>query len=518
MWHEARKNEKIIEGMMVDYKKRAERRRNFYGKIRRDPVEFLQVHGSKMKINIDNHIAIMADRSLVPWRGDTSNMIDRFDGRAHLDVIPMASKRTTTDSELMTDRLNYERWKPLVMNEFMSISEDRALQIIELQERFDESKSDIYQEQKDLKKKLTQSKSTISYNYDTEGAENRISEVDESDSDCSEPEMEEVNNISIAKLSPEHIVNVNSIASKFGVKNDHFVKFMDEDRLETERIKAAKVIEREKSMFSGRKGRRERRNFNHQRSLVVRSDPPADVNGKKDGEASEENDSSSDSGTVINSMPEFITSYGGSSGDEKTESLSKDSFFEKSKVKFNVPIATALPSTHLESSRTKSDSHTRTFLPDNSYHRRSRSRSRDQDRSHPSRRPWRHENPRSHRKSSSPRRKYKSKHISDEETFMSRETGKSRNQEKMIRNISTQRRRRSKERDGRRGSNVDDFGREICLRDVALESAKQSAPEDITPVYQSIPPPPIKKYYRHELDHGSDSELEEFKAELKSNS
>ena len=33
MWHEARKQEKKIRGMLVDYKKRAERRREYYERI-----------------------------------------------------------------------------------------------------------------------------------------------------------------------------------------------------------------------------------------------------------------------------------------------------------------------------------------------------------------------------------------------------------------------------------------------------------------------------------------------------
>lgn len=33
MWHEARRQEKKIRGMMVDYRKRAERRRDFYEKF-----------------------------------------------------------------------------------------------------------------------------------------------------------------------------------------------------------------------------------------------------------------------------------------------------------------------------------------------------------------------------------------------------------------------------------------------------------------------------------------------------
>lgn len=33
MWHEARKQERKIRGMLVDYRKRAERRQDFYEKI-----------------------------------------------------------------------------------------------------------------------------------------------------------------------------------------------------------------------------------------------------------------------------------------------------------------------------------------------------------------------------------------------------------------------------------------------------------------------------------------------------
>lgn len=38
MWHEARKHERKLRGMMVDYKKRAERRREYYEKIVSDYI------------------------------------------------------------------------------------------------------------------------------------------------------------------------------------------------------------------------------------------------------------------------------------------------------------------------------------------------------------------------------------------------------------------------------------------------------------------------------------------------
>ncbi|XP_059420287.1 CLK4-associating serine/arginine rich protein-like [Carassius carassius] len=90
MWQEARKHERKLRGMMVDYKRRGERRRQYYEKIKKDPAQFLQVHGQAYKIHLDSAVALAAESPLnmMPWQGDTSNMIDRFDVRAHLDYIP----------------------------------------------------------------------------------------------------------------------------------------------------------------------------------------------------------------------------------------------------------------------------------------------------------------------------------------------------------------------------------------------------------------------------------------------
>ena len=48
MWHEQRKEEKRIRGMLVDRRKRAERRRDYYEKIRGDPNQFLQVSNKQV--------------------------------------------------------------------------------------------------------------------------------------------------------------------------------------------------------------------------------------------------------------------------------------------------------------------------------------------------------------------------------------------------------------------------------------------------------------------------------------
>ena len=42
MWHEQRKEERRIRGMLVDRRRRAERRRDYYERIKADPNQFLQ--------------------------------------------------------------------------------------------------------------------------------------------------------------------------------------------------------------------------------------------------------------------------------------------------------------------------------------------------------------------------------------------------------------------------------------------------------------------------------------------
>ena len=60
----------------------------------------------------------------MPWQGNKENMIDRFDGRAHLDYIPEVIARESDEEfdrdELRERRLaNYERYRILVQNDFL---------------------------------------------------------------------------------------------------------------------------------------------------------------------------------------------------------------------------------------------------------------------------------------------------------------------------------------------------------------------------------------------------------------
>ena len=65
--------------MMVDSRRRAERRRDYYEKIKADPNQFLQIHGRSIKIHLDPSIALAADSpaNMMPWPGDSKILIDR---------------------------------------------------------------------------------------------------------------------------------------------------------------------------------------------------------------------------------------------------------------------------------------------------------------------------------------------------------------------------------------------------------------------------------------------------------
>lgn len=58
----------------------------------------------------------------MPWQGNTDIMIDRFDVRAHLDMIPEVqfSDKIHEDLSYEERQINYERYRILVQNDFFS--------------------------------------------------------------------------------------------------------------------------------------------------------------------------------------------------------------------------------------------------------------------------------------------------------------------------------------------------------------------------------------------------------------
>uniref|UniRef100_A0A9J8B0V0 CLK4-associating serine/arginine rich protein n=1 Tax=Cyprinus carpio carpio TaxID=630221 RepID=A0A9J8B0V0_CYPCA len=285
MWQEARKHERKLRGMMVDYKRRGERRREFYEKIKKDPAQFLQVHGRAYKIHLDSAVALAAESPLnmMPWQGDTSNMIDRFDVRAHLDYIPTYTppllNTTTPEQESEERKCNYERYRGLVQNDFANISEEQCLYQIYVEELY----GGLQKPNEDEKKKLAEKKAQIGYTYEdstvTE-ADEQMEKGNEDDSENSESEEDEVIpdidvEVDVDELNPEQVTEINKMATTYGMADGDFVWMLRKDKEEVEAIKHAKALEAEKAMYSGRRSRRQRREFREKYMKGRQISPPS---------------------------------------------------------------------------------------------------------------------------------------------------------------------------------------------------------------------------------------------------
>uniref|UniRef100_A0A8C0IP79 CLK4 associating serine/arginine rich protein n=1 Tax=Chelonoidis abingdonii TaxID=106734 RepID=A0A8C0IP79_CHEAB len=264
MWHEARKHERKLRGMMVDYKKRAERRREYYEKIKKDPAQFLQVHGRACKVHLDSAVALAAESpvNMMPWQGDTNNMIDRFDVRAHLDYIPMYTppllNPISPEQESDERKCNYERYRGLVQNDFAGISEEQCLYQIYIDELY----GGLQKPNEDEKKKLAEKKASIGYTYEDstvaelENSLEKRGDEEDSEEDSNTDEDEVIPDIDVEvdvdELNQEQVADLNKQATTYGMAEGDFVRMLRKDKEEAEAIKHAKALEEEKAMYSVR--------------------------------------------------------------------------------------------------------------------------------------------------------------------------------------------------------------------------------------------------------------------------
>ncbi|XP_015282745.1 PREDICTED: CLK4-associating serine/arginine rich protein isoform X4 [Gekko japonicus] len=334
MWHEARKHERKLRGMMVDYKKRAERRREYYEKIKKDPAQFLQVHGRACKVHLDSAVALAAESpvNMMPWQGDTNNMIDRFDVRAHLDYIPMYTppllNPISPEQESDERKCNYERYRGLVQNDFAGISEEQCLYQIYIDELY----GGLQKPNEDEKKKLAEKKASIGYTYEDstvaelENPPEKRTDDDDSEEDSNTDEDEVIPDIDVEvdvdELNQEQVADLNKQATTYGMAEGDFVRMLRKDKEEAEAIKHAKALEEEKAMYSGRRSRRQRREFREKRlkgrkisppSYARRDSPTYDPYKRSPSESTSESRSRSRSPSPGHEEKiTFITSFGGS--------------------------------------------------------------------------------------------------------------------------------------------------------------------------------------------------------------
>ncbi|KAI5646366.1 alternative splicing regulator domain-containing protein [Phthorimaea operculella] len=363
MWHEARKQERMIRGMIVDYRRRAERRKDFYEKIKAEPTQFLQLHGRPCKIHLDPAVAAAGEGPaiMMPWQGDTNNMIDRFDVRAHLDFIPEVKFPDIPPDELSPEerQCNYERYRILAQNAFLGISEDKFLQQLAIEEQFGVT----IEEKEAQKEKLNEKKGTgvaIGYNYNDPGAQpsssngpelKKVEPKESKDSDDdSDLEIIDVDlSIDVNKMEASQAHELNAVGPQFGMAGVDLFSFLTGDADDAEHQKQLLREEKEKAMFSGRKSRRERRahrlgpqlgmagvdlfsfltgdadDAEHQKQLLREEKEKAMFSGRKSRRERRAHRVSPEPENI-----EFITSFGGED-EAKPSSPPKTSYADKVK-------------------------------------------------------------------------------------------------------------------------------------------------------------------------------------------
>uniref|UniRef100_A0A182W0U7 Suppressor of white apricot N-terminal domain-containing protein n=1 Tax=Anopheles minimus TaxID=112268 RepID=A0A182W0U7_9DIPT len=339
MWHEARKQEKKIRGMLVDYRKRAERRQDFYERI-----------------------------------GQKDNLIDRFDVRAHLDYIPPVPRTNPDQPDQQEDdaderAMNYERYRVLAQNEFLGIVEEKYLHQLYLEEQFGVN-AQIEAETKAAAaaaKKKSSAGAAIGYTYEeTETipggsgsnlgsggigagsvpfvqsitAIEKASEAsatigstsapaaarfDECMKDDSDSDLDMDVSIDINKIGTNQAHELNTCGRQYGMKSNDFYSFLTKDADEADALRMAREEEQEKIMFSGRKSRRERR-AQRERKVAGRPLSPPSYAAKEElvpRTFVDANDSSRSPSPVNSGKITYITSFG---GEEELQPHGKISF------------------------------------------------------------------------------------------------------------------------------------------------------------------------------------------------
>lgn len=263
MWHEARRQEKQIRNRMVDNVRRHERRKIFYESIRKDPEEFMQVHGQRMPIHMDTSFTDPTS-TLRKWQGDPNILIDRFDVRVHLETLDISEpKKHLHPKQLKDDVLDlqceYERYRILVFNEFLRVSEKSALSQISSKEFWPLVSSS--RKELDKKKKFSEKRAAIGFNYGDSEVHSGNSNERDSDSDLDdEIEEAEENDVSLKadQFSAEQAAELNKLGTKYNIGAGMFYNIMKIDQKEQHDTAEIKEIDKAKlalSVWAANEGR-----------------------------------------------------------------------------------------------------------------------------------------------------------------------------------------------------------------------------------------------------------------------
>jgi len=241
MWHSARKQEKKVYAIMVDHKKRVERRKAYYESKLGDPSQLLRIVGSAVKIIPDAESYYYHENldNLMQWQGDKEVKIDRFDGRTLLDFISEVPPNPNFKSEddTIQEELNFERYADLINNERLQVEDKDCLEEIER-----EWNNILLKSSKAMKGK---------------GSDDEDEEIEKEDINMYYPKLYKV----INDLPEEECLELNKLGENYGVKN--YCRMIRIIKKEKDEQKLERDEEEKKSKLRGERRKRRRRRRRH---------------------------------------------------------------------------------------------------------------------------------------------------------------------------------------------------------------------------------------------------------------
>ncbi|KAI8070427.1 alternative splicing regulator-domain-containing protein [Gongronella butleri] len=219
MWHETKANEKRVKEIMQEHKRRAERRKAYFDSKLGDPKQLLRVIGTNLKLypSAEQYYYHENTKNMIPWPGDPSIKIDRFDGRALLDELPpIRSGRTLLDVDGDdAEELNFERYRDLVEAERLDLTPQARLATVDEQwtKLLDRHKANLAMIEPTRKPKSQ----SFGYDYGTSSTSDTSAAAGEADRSVLSHETDLLNHLhDLPEADRRALV---SMGTKYGIRN-----------------------------------------------------------------------------------------------------------------------------------------------------------------------------------------------------------------------------------------------------------------------------------------------------------
>ncbi|KRX13899.1 Ataxin-3 [Trichinella nelsoni] len=300
---------------------------------KKDPTEFLQIHGEACKIYADAAAANAATATWRRWQGNPSVMIDRFDVRAHLDTLPSkegatGKRKSSTTTQKMDSYLNYERFRILVINDFLKVPEEHFLKQMYMEEHFGSSViTSVVKREEAKKKQLAPERAAIGYSYEdstelcTDTAKAKpwnesinkqpsVSQLSSDEEDLDELKGEEFDvHLDINQLTKEDILELDRLGARYHIKSGDFAKFLRQDEIERQEVHSSDILREEQDPLRQiiEAGKETFERTATQNTMLRKEEPSLQLAD------SDYSNSSSSSHSSSNGEVTFITSFGGES-------------------------------------------------------------------------------------------------------------------------------------------------------------------------------------------------------------